>query len=66
MFRVIVIGGIALVADSACGDAVSASADAATDAKADDAGTLRLGSVDASDAAAEAGIPYRPQFPGEF
>jgi hypothetical protein len=56
-FRVIVMGGIALVADSACGGAVSASADAATDAKADDVETSRLVSVDASDAAAEAGLP---------
>jgi len=63
MFRVIVMGGIALVAASACGGSVSTSTDAGADARADAPATLRLTVVDASDAATEAGVPY--QFPGE-
>jgi hypothetical protein len=53
MFRVIVLGGVALVAESGCGGSVAASADAAADAPTDGI-------------AAEAGVEGDAYFPSEL
>ncbi|MGO9838683.1 MAG: hypothetical protein ACLP1X_31275 [Polyangiaceae bacterium] len=66
MFGVIVIGGIAMVADSACGGSVSPSADAATDAKADAGAPLRFETAEASDGCSPYDVKVGDAcFPGE-